>query len=65
MDEEHDQQLMRESKLKSGTSGSKTRASSSLLCDVLVVRLKYQHPELSGFESVALRRIFKVPARRR
>lgn len=26
MDEEHDQQLMRESKLKSGTSGSETRA---------------------------------------
>lgn len=25
MDEEHDQQLMRESKLKSGTSGSETR----------------------------------------
>lgn len=39
MDEEHDQQLMRESKLKSGTSGSETRASSSLLCDAVVVGL--------------------------
>ena len=47
MDEEHGQQLMRESKLKSGTSGSKTRASSSLLCDVLVVGLSVQFSSVS------------------